>query len=147
MKLNSNKVGQTKSKTKMNTNRMVSSTESNSAVNERVGEHFRVTSLLRETLDNSVAHAIMKIIETPYWPLKVFLFLCVVLSSGLCSLLILELIMSYMSFGVSTMSRIFYETSALFPNITICNVNPFTTRHALEFLQQINKEIYPDIDI
>jgi len=103
--------------------------------------------LLRETLDNSVAHAILKIVETPILSLKAFLFVCVILSSGLCSYLIIELIMSFLSFGVSTTYRTLYETPAVFPKITFCNVNPFTTKYAMEFLRQINKELHPTIDV
>ena len=106
-----------------------------------------IKSLLKETLDNSVAHAIFKIIETPIFTLKVFLFVCVILSSGLCSYLIIELIMSYLSYGVSTTTRTIYETPALFPKITICNINPFTTKYAFEFLKQINEEVAPNSNV
>ena len=106
-----------------------------------------IKSLLKETLDNSVAHAIFKIIDTPMFTLKIFLFLCVILSSGLCSYLIIELTMSYLSYGASTTTRTLYETPALFPKITICNINPFTTKYALEFLKQINEEVAPNYNV
>jgi hypothetical protein len=108
---------------------------------------FKLKSLIKETLYNSTAQSIIKIIETPSIPLKVFLLACVIVSSGLCSYLIIELIMSYLSYGVSTTSRTLYETPALFPKITICNANPFTTKYAIEFLKKFNKELYPYIDI
>ena len=110
-------------------------------------ESFKFNNMIRETLDNSVAHAIIKIVETPIFSLRVFLFLCVILSSGLCSYLIIELTMSFLSYGVSTTSRTLYETPAPFPKVTVCNVNPFTTKYAMEFLKEINKEVYPYIDI
>ena len=49
-----------------------------------------VKSLIKETLYNSTAQSIIKIIETPSIPLKVFLLLCVIVSSGLCSYLIIR---------------------------------------------------------
>jgi hypothetical protein len=107
----------------------------------------RIKSLIKESLYNSLAQSVIKILETPIFTLKVFLTLCVISSSGLCSFMIIELIMSFFSFGVSTTSRTLYETPALFPKITICNINPFTTQYAMEFLKQINREIYPQIDV
>lgn len=38
--------------------------------------------------------------------------------------------MEYYSYGVSSMSRTFYETPTLFPKVTICNTNPLTTEYA-----------------
>jgi hypothetical protein len=104
-------------------------------------------SLIKETLYNSTAQAIINLIDTPIFTLKIFLFLCVILSSCLCSYLIFQLIVSYLSFGVTTTLRTSYETPALFPKITICNTNPFTTRYAAEFLRQLNREFYPDFDV
>ena len=106
-----------------------------------------IKSLIKETLYNSLAQAIIKLIETPIFTLKVFLFLCVILSSGLCSYLIIELIISYLSFDVSTKSRTLYETPALFPKITFCNVNPFTAKNSMEYLKKLNRELHPEIDI
>jgi len=54
---------------------------------------------------------------------------------------------SYFSYGVSDTSRTLYETPALFPKVTICNANPFTTRYALEFLRTVNQEYEQSVDI
>jgi hypothetical protein len=107
----------------------------------------QIKSLIKETLYNSTAQAIIKIIETPIFTLKIFLFLCVIFSSGVCSYLIVQLILSYLSYGVSTTTRTLYEAPALFPKITICNTIPFTTPNAMEFIKQINKEVNSTIDI
>jgi hypothetical protein len=109
----------------------------------------KIKSLIKETLYNSLAQAIIKIIETPYFTLKTFLLICVLASSGFCSYLVIELILSYFSYGVNTTSRTLYETPALFPKITICNVNPFTTEYAFEFIKKVNKDSgeFSEIDI
>jgi acid-sensing ion channel 2 len=106
-----------------------------------------VKPLIKETLYNSAAQAIIKIIETPYHTLKIFLFICLIASSGFCSYLIVELILNYYSYGVSTTSRTLYEMPATFPKVTICNANPFTTKYAVEFLKIINQEYNNSIDI
>ena len=43
----------------------------------------KVKDLIKETLYNSAAQAIIKIIETPYYTLKIFLFICLIASSGI----------------------------------------------------------------
>ena len=126
----------------VDTKETVAKTHSNTSQNE---SYKRIKKLIKETLYNSLAQAIIKMLETPVFALKVFLFLCVILSSGLCSFMIKELIVNFFSFGVSTTSRTLYETPALFPKVTICNTNPFTTQYALEFLKQINREFHPKI--
>jgi len=110
-------------------------------------DNREVRSLIKETLYNSAAQAIVKIYESPFFTVKTFLLASVLVSSGLCSFLILELIVSYLSYGVVTVSRTLYETPALLPKVTICNVNPFTTQYALEFIRKINKELSPNISI
>jgi len=101
----------------------------------------KVKPLIKETLYNSAAQAVIKIIETPYYTLKIFLFICLIASSGICSYLIVELILNYYSYGVSTTSRTLYEMPATFPKVTICNVNPFTTQYAVEYLKKNESRI------
>ena len=107
----------------------------------------KMKSLIKETLYNSTAQAIIKIIETPYFLLKSFLLACVILSTSLCSWLIVKLILDYLSYDVTTKLRALNDTPVLFPKITICNLNPFTTENALGFLKQINRDSYPYFDI
>jgi len=38
--------------------------------------------------------------------------------------------MTYFTYGVTSTSRTIYETPTLFPKVTFCNVNPFTTQYA-----------------
>jgi hypothetical protein len=109
--------------------------------------NVEVKNLIKETLYNSAAQEIIKIIETPYYTLKIFLFICLKVSSGFCSYLIIELIMGYYSYGVLTAMRTLYETPVTFPKVTICNVNAFTTQYALEFLKKVNQENEDFIDI
>jgi len=105
-----------------------------------------IKSLIKDTLYNSFAQAIFKILETQFFSLKGFIFFFITTSSGLCSYLILQLVMNYFSYDVSTTSRTFYEIPSKFPKVTICNTYPFTTHYAAEFLKQVNKEISEKIN-
>ena len=107
----------------------------------------KVKSLAKEILYNSMAQASMKIFETPIIVLKIFLLVCVLISTAFSAYFVIESFLSYFSYEVTTTSRTLSETPAPFPKVTICNYNPFTTAESIEFLRMINQITRPDIDM
>ena len=95
----------------------------------------QIKLLIKEVLYNSLAQAIIKIFQTPHITLKLFLATFVLVSTGLASFLVIQSFLEYFSFGVSTMSRTINENPTLFPKVTICNFNPFTTEYAFNMIQ------------
>ena len=95
--------------------------------------------LLKETLYNSLAQAILRLILTPYLPLKFFLSMCVLASSSMASYLVIRSLIGYFNYDVSTTSRTIFETSNLFPKVTFCNVNWLTTQYAFDLTQAQTK--------
>jgi len=89
----------------------------------------------------------VKIAYSPNKLIKLFWTFSLLVSFGLTAYLILQSILSYLSFEVYTTSRTIFETPALFPKITICNYNPFATRYSIDFLRGINKLVRDDIDM
>ena len=89
-----------------------------------------IKTLLKEILYNSLSQAIIKIFSTPNKLLKIILFTFVLTSSSMASYLVISSVMAYLDYGVITTSRTIYENYALFPKITFCNVNKFTTQYA-----------------
>ena len=106
-----------------------------------------VILIIKEILYNSLAQAIFRIFQTRHIILRTFLFVCVSVTTVLSSYLVIQSIISYFSFEVYTSSRSVFEIPALFPKVTICNQNMFTTKYAVEFLRDINKLVEPQIDI
>jgi len=107
----------------------------------------KIKSLSKEILYNSMAQAILNIIDTPYLILKIFLFICVLTSSAFSAYLVIQSFLAYFAYEVSTTTRTLSETPAPFPKVTICNYNPFTTLASIDFLRQINHLTRPDIDM
>ena len=103
--------------------------------------------IAKDVLNNSTAQAICRITQTPHLTVKVFLFLCVIGSSGMSSYFVIKSIVNYFNFEVNTITRKLFETPAEFPKVTLCNINQFTTEYALEFLKQINHNISPNASI
>jgi hypothetical protein len=99
------------------------------------------TRLTKEILYNSLAQAIIRLGQTPFKLVKLFLALSVILSSGLAIIYIHGSFEAFFKYEVITTSRQILETPTLFPKITICNRNRFQTRKALDFLVEMNKII------
>jgi hypothetical protein len=87
-----------------------------------------IKSLLKEVLYYSLAQAIIKISISPFLLIKYILFLFFLGSIGLTSYLV-----------ISTTSRTIYETPTLFPKVTFCNYNKFTTEFGYNVIQTGNE--------
>ncbi len=94
---------------------------------------------LKELCLSTSIHAIPSITRSPRKITKLFWVIFFLLSSGLCSYFLFESLMSYLSFTVTTSVRYFYEKRAPFPMITLCNKYSFSTKYALELLNEIIK--------
>ncbi len=101
-----------------------------------------VCALLKEHLTNEMFSSIILVFNTPRILLKLFLVIFNILAVGLASYTTIELILSYLEFGVTSTTRGVYETPAVFPKVTICNVNPFTSKYAYEFFRNISNNTF-----
>lgn len=108
---------------------------------------IRLKFLARHDMTNEMARSILKIFETEHNQLKIVLILILVIVTSLSSYLSIESILSYFDYEVSTKLRTVYETPTLFPKVTICNINPFTTEDSFNFLKDINAIYFPEIDV
>ena len=109
--------------------------EPKEAILEKKMRKKAIKVLLKEVLYNSLAQALIKILFTPHLILKLFLSLFVLVSTGFASFLVLQSVMTYLSYGVSTTSRTVFTTPTLFPKVTFCNLNGFTTQYAFNLTQ------------
>jgi hypothetical protein len=92
-------------------------------------------ALVQEILYNSLGQAVIKIIYSPNLVLKIFLLISVLFSSCLASYFVIHAFIVYFTYGVSTTTRTFFETPTLFPKVTFCNINQFTTEFAYNLTQ------------
>jgi hypothetical protein len=78
-----------------------------------------IKPLAKEILYNSIAQAILKIIDTPFIALKIFLFIFVLTSTACSAYLVVQSFLAYFAYEVATTTRTLSETPAPFPKITI----------------------------
>ncbi len=95
-------------------------------------------TLLREHLTNEMFATILHAYHTPHIVLKIFIVIFLLIAVGLFSYTTVNLILSFLDYEVTTLSREFYETPVTFPKVSICNINTFTTKHSFDLLQQLN---------
>ena len=93
---------------------------------------------MKNILYNSFCQAIIKLSEKSHISLKIILFLFIFVSTSLASYMVIEAILYYFTYDVTTTSRVLYERPAYFPKVTLCNQNMFTTEYAYEFAKSIN---------
>ena len=117
---------------------------SKQAENASKSPHANLTKMTYHILDNSLAHTIIAILETPHMLLKSYLIVFVTVTSALAAYMLINASLSYFSYEVITTSRTMFEMPAEFPRVSICNSYIFTTEYALEVLRGINKEIFPN---
>jgi hypothetical protein len=101
---------------------------------EKERENVLIKTLLKESLYNSLAQAIVKILQTPHYTLKLLLSLFVLATSCLASFLVIKSILDYFSYQVITTTRTIHEMPTEFPKITICNLNKYATKYAWEYV-------------
>jgi glutaredoxin 2 len=95
--------------------------------------------VLREQMLASTSHGLPNAIRTQHLPIKTMWSISFILSTALCSYLIIQTIMEYLVFDVITKVRIVGETEAEFPRIAICNINPFQTQYAMSIYEKNKK--------
>ena len=100
-------------------------------------EESEISKLLQEHLENEMFSTIMHIVHTPHILLKIFLSFFLLIAVGLFAYTTVNLVLSYLNFGVTTLTRNIYETPATFPKITVCNINQFTTKSSFDYLEQV----------
>ena len=110
-------------------------------------QHITIKHLAEETLSNEIARSILKIYSSPYKLLKAVLAVSVFVTTALSAYLCIASILNYFEFEVATTLRTIHETPTLYPRVTVCNINPFTTVHAYSFIAELNAQYFPQTDI
>lgn len=106
----------------------------------------QLRQMVVKILKSSTVDGLPNLIKNEKTTLKIMWTLFILLSTGLCSYLIIKNVTSYFTFDVVTKIRELNEFPSTFPTISICNANYFTTDYAVEFLKEVGVEQnLPDI--
>ena len=114
---------------------------SNKVPNVQIDKKRQIKEILKESIQTPVALGIINILFSPYFLFKIISAIFVLASSGIASYLVIQSIVDYYTYDVTSTSRIIYESPTLFPKITFCNVNLLTSEFAYNFTQMGNFDI------
>lgn len=103
--------------------------------------------ILKEILYNSLAQAVIRLTQKSHFSIKLCLLLFIIFSNALAAFYIIDSIFSYLNYEVVTTMRTIYETSTLFPKVTICNRNRYQTKFSFEFLSELSKNLNENIKV
>jgi len=92
---------------------------------------------LRDAGESTTGHVIPLIVKSRYWPMKLFYSLVWLTGLALTNFLITYGIMDYFKYDVTTKTRFVRESSMLYPKVTVCNNDPFTTEASMKFLANL----------
>jgi hypothetical protein len=109
--------------------------------------HNDLKDLLHDHLTNEMFTAIQEVVYSPHIFLKFFLILFLLGAYALAAYTTIDLLLDYLTYGVTVTVRSFYETPTKFPAVTVCNLNPFTSEYGLSVLKKVNKQMQPPINI
>ena len=106
----------------------------------------RSVKIVGNVLSNSTMHGLSNVINSKSLILKImwltFLILCITFFTKFS----LDSIADYLDYDVTTKIRRVYESPTIFPSISICNKNKFTTDFGIETIKKIiNKYKSPDL--
>ena len=92
----------------------------NNASKKNEQKNSQIKDLIVKEMTNEGIQSILKILFSDHIVLKLFWFFCVIVSTGLCSYLVLQSLFSYLAFEVNMATTNKLEVQSDFPKITIC---------------------------
>jgi hypothetical protein len=88
---------------------------------KRTSEKWKlIKTIIKKELTNEAIQAFLKIFFSSHVIIKIFWIIGVLVPTGLCSYLVLQTILAYFTYGVSTKTANIVENPTDFPKITIC---------------------------
>jgi hypothetical protein len=109
-----------------------------------IGNKFSMEQILKDNLSCEMFHFHLNVFYSPHFILKFILLSFILLAYCLASYMTITLILNFLEYNVITTFRTVNETPTVFPKVTICNRNIFTSKHAYDLLVRSN---YTDLNI
>ena len=94
----------------------------------------------------STMHGLSKVIKSKSWSLKIMWLLCLFIGIGSFAKFSLNSVSDFLDYEVTTKIRRIYETPTIYPTISICNKNKFTTDFGIDTIKSTLEYFkYPDL--
>ena len=97
----------------------------------------RIQDTVSDAIKSSTGHGCPNILKSKIISIKIMWSFFTALSMGICTYLIIESILSYFKYEVTTKTRVVNEYMSIFPTITVCNLNYFTSNDSVKFIKDL----------
>ncbi len=94
----------------------------------------RMLGLAKESMQTFSAHGVPKLVSHNLKSVKIVWLVFLVGSAGICAWFIQKCIANYLSFNVTSRYSVNFKNSLIFPIVSICNTNTFTTVNSTGYL-------------
>lgn len=121
--------------------------------NESMKNKFKHRKLLIQNklvqlVENSTSHGLPNIMRTSRISIKILWIIFLLIAISACSYMIAKTISEYLQYEVIAYSEVITELSSEFPAITLCAINPLTTKIAEQYVKELlDKDNFIDIDL
>ena len=110
--------------------------------NKKLGLQINTNSVLTKKLydlaETSTSHGLPNIVRTNRISLKIIWLICFLAALGACIYMVYKTLNEYYGYEVVTNIQVVNENSPTFPTVTICNVNPLTSKQAEQLIEKIS---------
>ena len=110
--------------------------EKSSELKEKLKEKFIKWS------ESSTTHGYPNIFRANLIILKIFWFICLMISLGFCVYFIVNTVMEYSKYDVNTKIEKIVKRPIEFPTVRICNLNHFLMNNSREYIFDIYKNVF-----
>ncbi len=89
---------------------------------------------LIEAAESTSIHGIPNISRTKHTSIRILWLIVCLAISLVCILSIRSQYQRFLDYPVSTVNKLIYENQVDFPNVAVCNINPFVTDNSVQYL-------------
>ena len=102
-----------------------------------IGEALKeCKTIVHDSACESTTHGIPHIFKRQNIFIKTFWILCTLASIGVCAWLVTKSVTDYLNYETVTKAQVIDEVPTLFPVVSICNKNPFTTDYSFNYIDE-----------
>jgi hypothetical protein len=109
-------------------------------LDQSIATSLQIKQKVSEWILSSSSHGLPNLFRSKRVSIKLFWFVCFIGSLAACSISIIQTVVQYIQFDVTTNYRVYHESTPVFPAITVCNKNLFTTHEAQMLIDEIERE-------
>ena len=106
----------------------------------KVKKFDKLKQLTAKALSETSTHGLSHIFKSNNIIAKIMWGILFLASIGICSYVIIQSVFDYLDYRITTETSRYYEIPTIFPKVTICNKNMFTTEDGLNFVKGVIKQ-------